>query len=77
MSWNYRVVAELKDEWVFYRVAEVYYNKYGVPEAWSLDDYNPVNNWDNLEDLVGTVKKLQDALTKPVLRVTPFGLEER
>ena len=44
MSWNYRVIKSGEA----YRVAEVYYRD-GEIEAWSLEDFNPVNNWKNFQ----------------------------
>ena len=74
--WNYRILSEVVGDHTEYFVAEVYYNDAGETRAWSERDFNPISGWDDLEDLKGTIKQVQDALEKPVLRVMGNKLVE-
>lgn len=76
MSWNYRILSEVVGDHTEYRVAEVYYDDDGNPKYWSLPDFNPLSGWDELEELLGTIGQVQEALSKPVLRVFGDHLEE-
>lgn len=70
MSWNYRVLAEETNTGeTAYRIAEVYYDDAGKPDAWTLPDYNPTAEWDDVGDLKGTVELILGAFDKPVLFV--------
>ena len=67
MTWNYRVLEEVKDGVSFFRIVEVYYddqsNFYGFKVS-SAD----ILVWDNFTDLKGTYEKIRPAFDKPVLR---------
>lgn len=70
MMWNYRVLREsdLEDPKTFsYRIIEAYYYADGSIYGW-CDSGKSILDWPDLEDLVGTVKKLLPlAFDKPTL----------
>ena len=72
MSWNYRVIREND----LLRVAEVYYDDNGMPEAWTLPDFDPLAGWEELSELKGTVDHIADAFEKPVLHCNGEQLVE-
>lgn len=69
MSWNYRIVTETVNSVNLYWIAEVYYDKNGNPDSCSGREFNVLSDWDDIDDLIGTVEKTHEALNKPVLRV--------
>lgn len=86
MSWNYRIgthvfsykqvftdnpkLADQKDSRLF-SIIEVYYDKNGNPNSY-VDKANPLNNWESLEDLKGTVDLVKLALGKPIIDIDNF-----
>ena len=75
--WNFRILSEVVGDRTAYFIAEVYYNDAGEPASWTdREDYNALNGWDDVDDLRGTITHLQDALSKPVLRVAGDKLVE-
>ena len=76
MSWNYRILAEVVGDLTMYYIAEVYYDKEGNPKNWSGRDFNPISDWDDLDDLRGTVEQVAKALHEPVLRIIGNKLVE-
>jgi len=89
MSWNYRIgthvfsykkafvnnpkLAEQKDRRLF-SIIEVFYDKDGNINGYA-DKVNPTSNWEYLEDLFGTVDKLKECLSKPILDIDNFPNE--
>lgn len=75
VSWNFRILRYYVDNpsnpaepFTAYRIAEVYYDKdTGEPRMYSDRDYNPLTDWDDLGDLIGTCEKVLAACQKPVL----------
>jgi len=81
MSWNYRVstkmfsykdtfpenekFCEMEDQRLF-SIIEVYYDKKGKPESYA-DDINPTANWEDLNDLTGTLDLIKLAHDKPII----------
>jgi len=89
MSWNYRVgthvfsykkvftsnpkLAEMKDERLFSMI-EVYYDEDGKPNGYA-DKINPTDNWEDLQDLIGTLDLLKLAVDKPIIDIDNFPNE--
>lgn len=64
MSWNYRILAEVVGDHTDYYIAEAYYDSEGRPRNWTDRDFNPTAGWDDLEDLRGTIRQVQEAMEK-------------
>lgn len=74
--WNYRILAEVVRDHTEYYVTEVYYRG-DEPVSWvDREGINVLGGWDDLDDLKGTIRQVQEAVTKPVLRVMGDRLEE-
>jgi len=76
MSWNYRMLAEVVGELTMYWVGEVYYDKNGKPDSWSGREFNVIADWDDLDDLKGTIEKVAKAVHEPVLQIVGNKLVE-
>ncbi len=63
MSWNYRIV-QSHDDPPSFSVYEVYWRR-NKPCGWCEAS---VCDWDTLEDLKGTIKHMQRALSQPMLQ---------
>lgn len=78
MAWNYRVIKDTykddKSEHVFYRLAEVYYDKEGNPDSFSLShDMLQAEDKDELFEILGMLSK---AFDKPTLSVHKDRIKE-
>ena len=89
MSWNYRIgtflysykdtfpdnpiLSKKKDKRMF-SIIEVLYDKDGNPNGYS-DEVNPTTDWTTLEDLVLTVDKLKECISKPIIDIDNFPNE--
>lgn len=80
MSWNYRIgVKRFSYKETFpdnpkmwdngdhnlFSIIEVFYDEDGNPEGYGESD--PTKNWENIEDLVGTMDLILLAKNKPIL----------
>lgn len=71
MSWNYRILRKPQDTTIpgeklyFYIIVEAYYDKNDKINGWCEGKDNL--EWDDLEDLEGTIKQLQNIIGKPIL----------
>lgn len=88
MSWNYRIgteiyeyqlnQAEFSRERVF-SIVTVYYDEEGNPKAYGMKNNGDYNNWlsfcESINELKGTVEKIQSALSKPVIDLDNFPNE--
>lgn len=84
MSWDYRVGTKMistentpqyPNGWRKFFVFECYYNEYGIPDAYCKRE--PLSGWDNLSDLIGTVEKIHEMISKnkPVIDLDNFPNE--
>lgn len=65
MSWNYRVAKKkLESGKEVFGIIEVYYGKDGSASGWT--DFVDPNEWENLEDLKGTIDLMKKAFDKPI-----------
>lgn len=89
MSWNYRIGTHLysyketfpdnpilskKRDQRMFSIIDVIYDEKGNPTNYSLEA-NPTMDWTTLEDLVLTVDKLKECLSKPILDIDNFPNE--
>lgn len=66
--WNYRVIKrQFEDDEVSFDVCEVYYNAEGKPTSW-ISDKNVLSQ-DSMEDLQETMKRVEEAMRKPILEM--------
>jgi len=89
MSWNYRIcthvfsykkafannskLSENKDQRLF-SIEEVYYDEDGKPHM-HTSSKNTLGNWDDLDDLIGTIDLIKEALSKPIIDLDNFPKE--
>jgi hypothetical protein len=89
MSWNYRIcthvfsykktfvnnekLASIEDQRLF-SIEEVYYDENGKPHSHTKGK-NPLGNWEDLSDLIGTVDLIKLALSKPIIDLDNFPNE--
>jgi hypothetical protein len=65
MGWNHRVLAFTYEDEVRLQIHEVYYNKKGKPDAYTV---NPVSvNGESLKNIKWTLKQMKECLNKPIL----------
>lgn len=62
-GWNYRV----GEKNGLFSIIEVYYNDKGQPKAYA--ERNPTANWEDYEDLKGTIDLIKQAFKRPVLDI--------
>jgi len=78
MTWNYRVIKKEHeplnefDDGVTYSIHEVYYDKHGDIEAWTLKAIG-LGDFDDMDDLKGSMELMQKAFDKPVLLLTTIN----
>jgi len=73
MSWNYRIIEYTRQEYVLYRLAEVYYHEDGVtPKAWTTDEYSGTSGLEDIESFHFYFDKAALALAKPILVEKPL-----
>lgn len=76
--WNYRILSEVVGDYTEYYVAEVHYDNDGNPKNWThREGFNALRGWDHLEDLLSTIQLVQEAASKPVMRVFDNKLVEQ
>ena len=89
MSWNYRMATKVysykkkfkgKNEKLadnpdtrLFSIVEVYYDNKGIPNGYT--EPNPLSNWEELSDLMGTYKLIGEALDKPIIDLDNFPNE--
>lgn len=65
MSWNYRVLAYEVDSQIYFKVHEVYYDKYDKPNGYTKE---PITiEGEDLEDIMWSLKEIEIAFSKPIL----------
>lgn len=70
--WNYRVITDGNQWWI----GEVYYDEGGYPVG-CTDGQGLLADWDERVELENSVIGMVNAITKPVIELSPMGLKER
>lgn len=70
MSWNYRILVSVEHGEEVYSVHEVYYDKKGKPNGY-IENKN-IMNWDSKKSIKWTLKKIKEAMKKPLLSKQNF-----
>lgn len=70
MSWNYRVMAQTQslpgaEPYMYFTIHEVYYNDQDKPNGYSENAIAP--SGESPEELGWTLRKMREAIEKPVL----------
>lgn len=84
MTWNYRIATKIVklenstmylNGWREFLVIECYYNEDGIPVSYV--ERNPVDGWESINDLIGTIKKLYETISKdkPIINLDNFPNE--
>ena len=72
MTWNYRVLEEVKKGISVFKVVEVYYDNHGNIKGYINSSAN-ILVWDNYNDLKGTYEKIGPAFAQPVIKKDENG----
>ena len=72
MGWNYRIVED-ENGWLSLR--EVYYNKKGKPDRWTVD--RVALYAENMQEFVYMNYLMQKAFNKPILKIAGNKLVEK
>ncbi len=65
MSWNYRILAYVKNKEVWFKIHSVYYDKDGIPNGYSSNPESVES--DSLDGVKWNLKKMKECLKKPIL----------
>lgn len=75
MTWNHRIIFHDEDgpAHAYYAIHECWYGRRGakIPNSWTIDPV-PILESD-MESLSKSLQRMQEACTKPVLRITKDG----
>ena len=63
--WNHRILFDGTQYWV----GEVYYDDRGWPHGFTGPQSCPLSGWETLDELVKTIRYVQEAITKPVVDI--------
>ena len=70
MSWNHRVLAHKNGDEFWFSIHEVYYDKKGTPESYTVNGVIVGGN--SIKDLSWTLDKMKECLDKPILSAENF-----
>lgn len=65
MSWNHRILAHDTDGEIYLQIHEVYYDKEGVPDGYTMNAI--AVSGEDLDSIKWTLDKMKECLEKPIL----------
>jgi hypothetical protein len=75
MTWNYRVIERNTNGEIYQQVHEVYYDKKGKPDSWTVNPCAPFGN--DIYDLTKNIENMLEACKKSTLIEVEIDGEER
>jgi hypothetical protein len=70
-AWNYRVGTRISNDTRLFEIIECYYNEENEPDGYA-DTVQPLKNWDDIRELIGTYYIIEPAFTLPILDLDNF-----
>jgi len=70
MSWNHRILAHKDGDEMYFQIHEVYYDKEGKPNSYTLNGVSV--GAESLDGINWVLDKMKECLDKPILSVENF-----